>query len=79
MKIGDIITTYYKGFFRIEKMEERESTPSPLYYFYQVCDSNGKPVKGNVLKSCDALFCAPAEDFIKKEEERLNKLKEWLK
>ena len=98
MKVGDLITTYYAGFFRLEKVERRFYTEehikyfpsykdklgeeySPLYYFTQEYDSNGKPKKSK-QKACDAQFCKPAKDFIKKEildiDERRQQLEKLL-
>ena len=63
MKIGDLITTYYSGFFILTKIEKRFITQkmidsystykdkkvgdeySPLYYFKQEYDINGKLIK----------------------------------
>jgi hypothetical protein len=99
MKVGDLITTYYSGFFRLEKIERRFYTEdyirhytrlkdklgeeySPLYYFTQEYDSNGRPKKSK-QKACDAQFCKPAKDFIEQEildiEERKQNLEKFLK
>ena len=32
MKVGDLITTYYKGFFRLEKIERRFYTEADLRF-----------------------------------------------
>ena len=87
MKEGDLISTYYKGFYRLEKIERRFHDKdslrftssehyigeeySPLFHFIQEYDSNGKRVKGK-LKHCDGGFCKLAVDFITAEIEEMN-------
>ena len=82
MKVGDLITTYYKGFFRLKKIERRFYTEadlrftykdkvlgeeySPLFHFIQEFDSNGKVKKGK-LKACDSQFCQLAWESIEQE------------
>lgn len=81
MKIGDLITTYYKGIWRLTRIERRfrESGEeyNPLFYFTQVCTFEGKEAKRE--NCCDSHFCKPAGEYIKKEEERLEKIKQYLK
>lgn len=93
MKEGDLITTYYKGFFRLKRIERRFYTEhdlqftskdkvlgaeySPLYHFEQEYDSNGN-VKISKEKAGDAGFCTLAKDFIAKELYRMTEQKRKL-
>ncbi len=94
MKVGDLITTYYAGFFRLEKVERRFYTEehikyfpsykdklgeeySPLYYFTQEYDTNGKPKKSG-QKSCDSKFCNLAKDYINNKINTLQEKKQNL-
>ena len=91
MKVGDLITTYNKGFFILEKIERRFFTEddlryhptavkkvgeeySPLFHYSQKYDLEGN-IKKSRQMSCDSSFCKPAEEYIKKEIERVEKLK----
>jgi hypothetical protein len=83
MKEGDLITTYYAGFFRLEKIERRFYTEDYIKYFPSFKDKLGEEYsplyhftqeydsngkpKKSKQKSCDAQFCNLAEDFIKQE------------
>ena len=94
MKEGDLITTYYAGFFRLKRIERRFYTEydlqftskdkvlvaeySPLYHFEQEYDSNGN-VKTSKEKACDSAFCKPAEEKIREEIGKVEKLKLILK
>ena len=94
MKIGDLITTYYEGYFVLDRIEKRYATEydvkhypsvykqvgeedSPLFYFTQKYDKNGNPKKAK-QKACDKQFCKPAEEKIKEEIEKINRLKKIL-
>jgi len=94
MKEGDLIATYYEGYFILDRIEKRYATErdvksypniytevgqeySPLYYFTQKFDKDGNPKKSK-QKVCDEHFCKPAEEKIKQETIRVDKLKTIL-
>ena len=74
-KVGDIITCYFKGFWKVVKIEprwyderdvtgyatlrERGEEYSPLVVVTQVADGNGKPKKSKEV-SCDSAYCCLA-------------------
>ena len=91
MKVGDLITTYNKGFFILERIERRFATEedvkryqtifnivgeeySPLFHYSQKYDLEGN-IKRSRQMSCDSSFCKPAEEFIKKEIDKIERLK----
>lgn len=55
-KVGDTITTYYKGVHRLTKIEGRAGN-TPLFYFERVLDAKLQPKKGK--NCCDAAYCKP--------------------
>jgi hypothetical protein len=78
MKEGDLITTYYSGYYRLDRIERRFYTEqthfrlddkrigeeyNSLYHFTQEYDKDGKVKKGK-QKACDAGFCKLAKDSI---------------
>lgn len=91
MKVGDLITTYYKGFFILERIEQRFVTEDDLKRYPTVFKKVGDEysplfhfsqkydLNGNIKKtrqmSCDSSFCKPAIDYVVKEVERVEKLK----
>ena len=71
-KIGDIITTYHKGYWRLDKIEDRYFTDSdnsysnspkdgslyqPIFYYSQVMTTDFIPKNGKVKKLCDVAWC----------------------
>lgn len=73
LEAGDLITSYYKGYFRVTSIEERwfnekthkyttKTAPDlkycPLVYFNQIMDASFKPRKSKSVMCCDGLFCA---------------------
>jgi hypothetical protein len=80
IKPGDIITTYYSGYFKFLRSEDRGEM-SPLFYFKRFADKNGKRFKANGKDlNCDALWCRKALphilETIKETEENLKRLNE---
>lgn len=69
LKPGDLITTYYKGYYEFVTMEERKDN-APLYYFKLKYDSNGQPRMSKKLQCCDAAYCRLAKNFLEKEIEQ---------
>ena len=67
--IGDLITSYYSGYWRVDRIERRftqydhgvyEGIPigtecSPVFYMTEVLTDTGKPRKRK--NSCDAWYC----------------------
>lgn len=93
MKEGDLITTYYKGYFRLDRIERRYVTEdlmhfyiyknrlgeeySSLFHFTQEFDSNGTTKKSK-QKSCDSQFCRLALESIDEEIGLLDRKREQL-
>lgn len=83
MKVGDLITTYYKGYFRLTKIEKRFYTEDYVKSFPSLkaklgeeysplyCFIQEYDTNGNPKtskeKCCDSQFCSPAEKSIKEE------------
>lgn len=81
MKIGDLITTYFKGYYRLTKIEKRYITQelknSNVYkdsnigdeysplYHFVQIYDSNGNPKKSKEKQCDALFCNKAENYIK--------------
>lgn len=82
LKPGDLITTYFKGYYTFIEYVPRGKT-NPIVRFKLVADSNGSLRKGTKIMQCDAFYCDLATDHIKKAiEDRKNeivKLNELLK
>jgi hypothetical protein len=94
MKEGDLITTYYAGFFRLKKIERRFYTEELIKYYPSKKDKLGEEYsplyhftqeydsngkpKKSKQKACDAKFCNPAKDFIKQEILDMEKRKQNL-
>lgn len=69
IKVGDIVTTYQKGFFRITKIEQRFNEDdesqyeiNPLYYYVQVMNTNFKKTRGKRVRCCDSVFCHKVDE-----------------
>jgi hypothetical protein len=71
IKVGDIVTCFYKGFWRVTAIERRFSTRhdahvygpvgteySPLVCVESVANSKMKPVSGK-QDTCDISYCRP--------------------
>lgn len=61
-KVGDIITAYHKGYFRLLSIERRykdSKEMSPLFSYEKIMDSNFKLItsKKKSILECDARFC----------------------
>lgn len=61
---GDLITTYYKGFYEFVSSEDRGRNETPLFQFRIKYDTNGKPKKGKAILKCDASYCQRAKKQI---------------
>lgn len=80
MKVGDLITTYNKGIFRLVSIKRRFYTQeyidqyrldqiagteySPIFVYESVSDANGKLVKTKKICECDSYYCGPAIEYI---------------
>lgn len=49
---------------------------APIIKYEKVLQENGELPKSKMKKSCDAGYCEFAVEFIRKEEQKLNKLKD---
>jgi len=65
LKPGDLITTYFKGYFTFIEYKPRGKC-SPIVRFKLVADSNGNLRKGTKVMECDACYCELATEHIKK-------------
>lgn len=61
---GDLITTYYNGFYEFEYSQDRGPNSTPLYYFRLKYDAKGNPRNSKKIKSCDAGYCRRANETI---------------
>lgn len=55
IKVGDIVTGYHKGYWRVTSIEDRGSV-NPLVTYEKVLDSNRNPC-GKTEKQCDMGYC----------------------
>lgn len=89
-QVGDLITTYHKGYHIITKIERRfygndavrwgkilGEEYSPLVHYEMYADGNFKIAKKRKKNSCDMVYCQKVDvKFINKtKEELLNKIK----
>jgi len=72
IKIGDLITTYWKGYFRVTGFSGNQIN------FKQVYRANGKPLKSSKEKCCHKLYCHPFKITVEKAFEDYNRLKKML-
>ena len=97
LKIGDLITAYDAGIWRVIEIKKRvyeTETDIPsllkdtkkvgdeynsLVFYEKVCDYKGKQPHKQIIKHCDSFYCRPAENYIKEQEEILDKLKNIIK
>jgi len=66
MKIGDLITTAYSGYFELTEIHpsKRRSSDSILFVFEKRYTTNGGHYSSKIPQSCDSEFCSPAEKII---------------
>ena len=73
MKAGDLITTYWKGYYIFVEFKDRGKGNSPIARFRKFADFNGKICKSEKILECDASYCNIASDHIKAEIEKKKK------
>lgn len=74
LKTGDLITTYYKGYYSFIEYIPRGKS-NPIVTFKMVADSNGTLRKGTKIMQCDACYCELATGHIKKAiEDRITEI-----
>ena len=82
MKDGDLVTSYWSGYYKIIKIIDREAPNKELVELEQIFDSKGVKLKKTKFKSCDISYCKPAKEHIQNEimklQNILNNLKEML-
>jgi hypothetical protein len=64
LKEGDLITTYWKGYYTFIRFEERPNT-TPEACFKKAYNFNGSPCKSKKTLQCDAAYCRKAVDHIR--------------
>ena len=76
LKSGDLITTYWKGYYTFVRFEfENRHNDPPIALFTKTYDVGGKPCKSKKIIGCDASYCRKAADQIKAEiEKRKNEI-----
>ena len=75
LKPGDLIVTYFKGYYTFIEYVSRGKTTNPMVRFKLVVDSNGSLRKGTKIMECDAFYCELATEHIKKAiEDRKNEI-----
>lgn len=94
MKVGDLITTYYEGYFTLDRIEKRYATEADVRHYpnaYKEVGEEYSPLyyftqkydkngndKKSKQKACDAIFCKPAEERLEEEILKVEKLKQIL-
>ena len=73
MKAGDLITTYWKGYYIFVGFTDRGAGNSPIARFKKFANFNGKICKSEKILECDAAYCKVAADHIKAEIEKKKK------
>lgn len=73
LKQGDLITTYFKGYFSFVKFTNRGNHTTPLASFVRFADTNGKLYKTKKVYVCDASYCRNATIQVKAEIEKNRK------
>lgn len=83
LKPGDYISTKYKGYFILERIEERTTgylSPMPMYHFKKVFGGTGRKTDDEFGGNCFAHYCRKADtkiaQEIKKLQERIETLEE---
>lgn len=71
IKVGDLITTYYAGYFRVTGFSGK------IISFKQVYTSNGK-LRSSKEQSCHKDYCKPFKVTVEKALEDYNRLKNML-
>lgn len=65
LKVGDIITTYHKGYHKLEEIEKRgNATPLFFYSLFAKEDGSIRTQPKKIMKSCDASYCRRASEVI---------------
>lgn len=70
-EVGDYVTSYYKGIFRVDKIELRPFN-SPLLYLTKVLSDKYKKLGGKV--SCDSAWChkITKDDIVKELQDKID-------
>jgi len=68
MKIGDIVTSFWKGYWEIVAIDTEyykkhggHYEGRALIHVKKVYDDNGKPVNSKQIKACDSAWCKSAK------------------
>jgi hypothetical protein len=64
LKEGDLITTYWKGYYAFIRFEERPNM-TPKAFFKKAYRTNGIPCKSKKILQCDAYHCRKAVAHIR--------------
>ena len=72
LKIGDLITSYHKGYWKLTNITTRKGMP-PLFQYTKQFKPDGTPVSGKAIMECDASFCRNAKTVIAEELTKLTK------
>lgn len=67
IKLGDLITTYWSGYYEVIRIEDRGTIAAPLVYFHQRFDAKGNKRFSKHVKACDISFCRHAADRVAKD------------
>ena len=78
-KVGDLITTYQKGVYKIVSIKNRfyptgEETHADIS-FIKVLNDDGTVVNGKKVYTCGAFQCNTIDELLKRKEEEANR---WL-
>lgn len=86
--VGDIISTYHKGFYRLNKIEVEQNfyktQEYTIFYYQQVLTASYKPCKTKWIRSCNADYCRKVDEgYFQKEaadfERNMHTLRSLLK
>jgi len=72
LKIGDLITTYHKGYWKLVNITPRKGSP-PMFHYTKSFKPDGTPIAGKATMECDASYCRNAKGVIADELSKLNR------
>ncbi len=70
LKIGDVVTCHYQGFYKIIDVVPRH-THNPLVHLQLIANSKGKLINSKRIRECDIGYCQKAYLTINQEMDQL--------
>jgi len=94
IKVGDLITSYWKGYFKLvkiiprykidefpyvtEEYDEGLESHSPIFVFMQKYKADGRAFNGKQQRMCDAVYCELAKNAVEKQLLMISEIKSRL-